>query len=801
MKRLLFLWLIPFGLLGMVGNTNAATYYVDAVNGNDSWAGTTSATAWKSLAKVQSSSFSSGDFILFKRGGSWGGLTISASGTSGSPITFGAYGSGAKPLFTNGSGNGIQLNNVSYVTLDGLSSGNNSAMGIYYSDNGTGVVIKNCSSFGNMVDWQCGIYVYAGGSITNCTITYDTVYGNAYHGIIFSHKVSGSTISHCYVHDNSIGAPRGHGISSFSADASNHVDGCIYEYNEVFNQCYGKTNNGIEGTGIQMDDYTSNAIVRYNRIHDNQGWGLYQNGGTGNQWSYNVVYKNDLGGFVASSTVTAPTSTLYNNTFFGNGGQGMIFPPVHGALTVKNNLVVQNTKYEMYDNRSGASGSDVFDNNLYYHSAGGNFLYLNQSGSDVGYTTLAAYKAAWANDAHAMNVYPAFTDSAGRNFTLQGGSPAINAGTNVGLTKDINGFAISGNPDIGAYEYTGNAPAPPLPTGSFTASPDTVTAGGVVTLTWTDSNATSASINNGVGPVSIAGGKMPVSVDTSTTFTFTVTNSTGSRSYKASVTALPPKSSFPSGSLTASPDTLAAGGVVTLTWTGSNATSASINNGVGSVSITGGKKSAAVDTSVTFVLTLTNSTGSRTYKAAVTVLPPKSSLPSGSFTASPDTLTAGGVVTLTWTDSNATSASIDNGVGVVQINGGRMSVTADTSRRFTLTLTNSAGSRTYRAAITVVSAPGGTASHPVPTECSLSQNYPNPFNPTTTIRYGIPRASHVSLTVYDMLGREVSVLANDTKEAGVYQVRFDASSLASGMYFYLLKAGSFVDSKKLLLVH
>jgi hypothetical protein len=181
--------------------------------------------------------------------------------------------------------------------------------------------------------------------------------------------------------------------------------------------------------------------------------------------------------------------------------------------------------------------------------------------------------------------------------------------------------------------------------------------------------------------------------------------------------------------------------------------------------------------------------------------PPAADLPTGSLTASPDTLFKGGSGILTWTGSNATSASIDNGVGPVSIAGGKISVTADTSKTFILTLTNSAGSRKYMSAITVLSPSPGRVTGRNPVEFSLRQNYPNPFNPSTTIGYELPWASHVTITVYDMLGRAISVLVNDMREAGVYQVRFDGSNLASGAYFYLIQAGSFMDTKRLLLLH
>jgi len=82
----------------------------------------------------------------------------------------------------------------------------------------------------------------------------------------------------------------------------------------------------------------------------------------------------------------------------------------------------------------------------------------------------------------------------------------------------------------------------------------------------------------------------------------------------------------------------------------------------------------------------------------------------------------------------------------------------------------------------------------LPTEFKLFYNYPNPFNPSTTITYQIPKLSFVSLKVYDILGREVVALVNEEKPIGNYKVNFNASGLSSGIYFYRLVAGSFVET-------
>lgn len=88
----------------------------------------------------------------------------------------------------------------------------------------------------------------------------------------------------------------------------------------------------------------------------------------------------------------------------------------------------------------------------------------------------------------------------------------------------------------------------------------------------------------------------------------------------------------------------------------------------------------------------------------------------------------------------------------------------------------------------------------VATEYALEQNYPNPFNPSTTIAFTIPMAEQVSLKVYNVLGQEVATLINDFKEAGSYQVSFDASQLTSGVYFYSISAGNFTQIRKMMLL-
>jgi len=83
---------------------------------------------------------------------------------------------------------------------------------------------------------------------------------------------------------------------------------------------------------------------------------------------------------------------------------------------------------------------------------------------------------------------------------------------------------------------------------------------------------------------------------------------------------------------------------------------------------------------------------------------------------------------------------------------------------------------------------------------SLSNNFPNPFNPSTNIRFQIADFGFVSLKVYDVLGNEVAILVNQEKYPGIYEVEFDGAGLSSGIYFYKIAAGNFVETKKMILL-
>lgn len=87
-----------------------------------------------------------------------------------------------------------------------------------------------------------------------------------------------------------------------------------------------------------------------------------------------------------------------------------------------------------------------------------------------------------------------------------------------------------------------------------------------------------------------------------------------------------------------------------------------------------------------------------------------------------------------------------------------------------------------------------------PNAYKLYANYPNPFNPSTTFVYSLPEASLTSLKIYDAIGNEVAVVVDEIKSAGIHQTEFDAAGLSSGIYYYTLQAGSFIETRKMILL-
>jgi hypothetical protein len=170
---------------------------------------------------------------------------------------------------------------------------------------------------------------------------------------------------------------------------------------------------------------------------------------------------------------------------------------------------------------------------------------------------------------------------------------------------------------------------------------------------------------------------------------------------------------------------------------------------------------------------------------------------------------------ITWTDINVYDVkielSVDNGASWSTItestpNTGTYSwivASQDSSDQCLIRITNIADgvvSDISDGVFTIDMITGLETEEDIPSEFGLSQNYPNPFNPVTLIKYQVPEASHISIKIYDVIGREIVTLVDEVKQTGVYQVSFNGGNFASGVYFYKMKAAEFVSVKKMNLL-
>jgi hypothetical protein len=232
---------------------------------------------------------------------------------------------------------------------------------------------------------------------------------------------------------------------------------------------------------------------------------------------------------------------------------------------------------------------------------------------------------------------------------------------------------------------------------SFGAGPPTIAAGESSTLRWSVVGATTVSIDQGIGNVALSGERV-VMPSATTVYTLTATNASGisaTATAQVIVTGAPsPPASVPVvNSFTASPPSISAGGSATLSWNVSNATSVTIDPGLGTFASSGSTLVSPVATT-TYILTATNAAGSTTDTTQVIV----SGVPSPSggmpvvndFRAVPNVISAGSSTTLSWSVSNATSVTIDPGVGPVGLVGTAL-VSPATSTNYTLTAANASG--------------------------------------------------------------------------------------------------------------
>jgi len=400
------------------------TYYVSNTGG-DANSGTSVNSAWQSLAKVNSTSFSPGDQVLFQRGGTWtGSLVVSSSGSSTSPITFGAYGSGDNPVIRNPGGTWNRAINLrgSYLIIEQF-------------------LLKDTS--------EAGVFVESGAEHNIIRHNQGTTLGQ---GVVL--KGNHTTVTHNYFHDLVMVINTDGGGDDFGANgivirsANNEIS-----YNQITRAIAASFDYGYDGGGIEI--YSTNQSMDNNFIHHNQvsdSMGFIEIGSRDGQSvadniiAYNLSLRNQKFASIHLGTTGFGSLTtnlrVENNTIYEpeNTGKRIFWiwsPAVPTTLSLTNNIVYSAVKF-------GDSNQIGFNHshNLFFMVNGAS-LGLNPDPSDI------------------VGLNPQFVNPDQDNFHLQASSPALDQGVNLGYTSDLDNLPVPvGQPDLGAYELQSPTPIP-----------------------------------------------------------------------------------------------------------------------------------------------------------------------------------------------------------------------------------------------------------------------------------------------------------------------------------------------------
>lgn len=424
----IFLFVFPSSI-------KAATYYIDATNGLDSNTGLSSDNAWQSLSKASGSSVSSGDTILLKRGETWTGQTLTPK--SGTYID--AYGSGTKPTID---GNSAVTRSIS-ITASNVSVSNVIVKGatsnIVFS-NASGTILNDIDSVGAPIAFR----INAGTATLNrCTSSNATSASFFFDGgtSTVNNSIS-STVT------GSVGSGNGFRLSSSAVVTCNNCtavgsqeDGFSISNTTTLtcNKCL-SYNNGSTSSASSGDGYTSHDTSTLN-IHSSIGYGNYKAGVAVTGASSGEILNSSFYNNVESTTGTG----------WDNGGDVGIGINATGTWVVKNNITEGHPVEFQITAAAISGGANITsDYNDFYDSLGGTAFDYNNT-----FYNLSGFKTASGTDSHSIHLNPLFSDISNNIFTLQSASPAINAGTDVGLTTDFAGNIVPYDsiPDMGAYEW------------------------------------------------------------------------------------------------------------------------------------------------------------------------------------------------------------------------------------------------------------------------------------------------------------------------------------------------------------
>ncbi len=526
------------GAFGVTRASAADTvYYVDCSapsNGNGS-----QSNPWNNLATVNSTTFSPGDQILFKRGTTCvGQLWPKGSGASGNPIKIGAYGTGPLPIIDGNSAVDpvVKLYDQQYWAIEDLEITRSQGKGLEITGSGTSVLnyfrITNVYSHHHGIhDGQSAIVLgtYKVQSVNDVIID-NVIAHDAFRGIDSGGNCCNNPAirsNNVIIRNATVYNTENDGIFLFSTNngviehsvawntgkqptEENHTPNGIWSWDcdncmVQFNEAYESHSPTWDGGGFDIDYYSHNTTVQYNYGHDNDAYCIGIFGGanddvtTNNVFRYNICSNNIRGTdqkatrqgeiyITIWSRGSVADTYVYNNTIYFNPAQSSLGPYYainilnlwHGQsitnTNIYNNILYAASPYLVYV--KDFVSSTRMDYNLYWYTGSGDPVFFWGGKTYIGFS---AFKTGSGQEAHGIYADPLLNSPTYHDvgfpttqFTLQSGSPAINAGADLvalGLVPSMGTRDFFGNPipiggayDIGAHEF-GGAPLPtPTPT-------------------------------------------------------------------------------------------------------------------------------------------------------------------------------------------------------------------------------------------------------------------------------------------------------------------------------------------------
>ncbi|MBK7631106.1 MAG: discoidin domain-containing protein [Ignavibacteriales bacterium] len=819
----------------------ATNWYVNKnVSGSNN--GTSWTNAWQSFSVINWSSIQPGDYIYISggtdslvyngplspncSGNSVNWITIiagkyapSPSGHSGRVIIDGNNHNQSAITFGDGSGS-----NPSYITIKGIET-RNVESGVYanFDNFHRGIKIDSCMIYGFNgagIQFETGEVGYQNADsvfIENCRIVSPDYIGGESDGI----QIKGA--SRVFINNNYIRIPNQDPVQHVDAIQAYLGNGFVITNNILINDSVYSPEGG--GIPIILGSEGSNPVIIYNNFC--YMGGVWYSGGN---WAGTLMTRwydhNPM-----------PPTWILNNTVVSNG------PRVRGiwleystptTTTVINNIIAQysTTTSGVLDNFDNSTGSnlrvDSIRNNLFYHSwegdvgFGGNVTGNGNTGQPTGWSD-------WVNNYGGTGVKgnPLLVSNIGHepdqgllNGELQSGSPAINQGEDIEWLlnrlnttyvlngrlqwNDINGNPRDNTPTIGAYEYdAGPDLTPPRVTGA--TLPDSITL--VVNFSESLDQATAENENNysitnniNVLSASVSGSKVTLQTSPHSPGLYVVTVVNVEDVAGNSVDPVHNTTQYEH--IVLPPDTLMRFPIVDVEGIiiEPNHTPEKTIDGLGALSGDPDSRWAAepMPEELTFdlgairtvcktKLSFYNWNAGRVYDYSISISSDNNN----------------------WITIVSQATSVSNEEWTVEE---FSPVDARYVRVHFINNNQSTWAGLWEAEIWGVDGPTvvDPSNNNLPKGFALKQNYPNPFNPSTTIHYSIPSSSFVTLAIYDVLGNEVAILVSEEKSKGSYEVNFSTTggssfggevySLTSGIYFYRLQAGSFVDTKKMILL-